>query len=448
MSLAVAASAVAFGTALRHLGYVTERDGRSLCVIIFSSTLPAVMARTFATARMDASARCVALAGCAFGCACVLVSLTTTRAMRGANARSSGDALIEMSRRSREALVSGAAVGLNLGNFAYPLAEILYGAKALELIVVFDATNQVFLLIVAHAIYTWRCSKIDVDGAGEAAKDGSTTKILESMRRSMVKQARNPCLLACFVTLCYRAVWGDGGFPPAIDGFLAFLAGANKPAALLALGILFQPNMARDEARDMVCALARRYGASMLCASAVLYTMGGTLGSIGSAVALMAMLSPLPLLTVTYAMEFALNVPFAATLVNYANLVSGAMIAVLAHVSFANPVALAPNLAAFGAATLGFGALVRRADRSAGGATKRASGVIASCFDPRRSMRVGIDARRPAIRARGDRARTCGVSVVARAQSPSNRAARSRGVASATHIASVRLGALLRPVLV
>ena len=119
------------------------------------------MARTFATARMDASARCVALAGCAFGCACVLVSLTTTRAMRGANARSSGDALIEMSRRSREALVSGAAVGLNLGNFAYPLAEILHGARALELIVVFDATNQVFLLIVAHAIYTWRCSKID-----------------------------------------------------------------------------------------------------------------------------------------------------------------------------------------------------------------------------------------------------------------------------------------------
>ena len=75
------------------------------------------------------------------------------------------------------------------------------------------------------------------------------------------------------------------------------------------------------------------------------------------------------------------------------------MIAVLAHVSFANPVALAPNLAAFGAATLGFGALVRRADRGAGGATKRASGVTASCFDPRRSINVGIDAPCPALRA-------------------------------------------------
>ena len=253
--------------------------------------------------------------------------------------------------------------------------------------------------------------------------------------------------------MCYRAVWGAGGFPPAIDGFLAFLASANKPAALLALGILFQPNMARDEARDMVCALARRYGASMLCASAVLYTMGSTLGSIGSAVALMAMLSPLPLLTVTYAMEFALNVPFAATLVNYANLVSGAMIAVLAHVSFANPVALAPNLAAFGAATLGFGALVRRADRGAGGATKRASGVTASCFDPRRSRRrwhrcavSGFAA--PARGHRHLRARTCVASVVARAQSPLNRAARSRGVASATPTASVRLSALPRPMFV
>lgn len=37
--------------------------------------------------------------------------------------------------------MSGAAVGLNLGNFVYLLVEILYGVKVLELIVVFDVMN-------------------------------------------------------------------------------------------------------------------------------------------------------------------------------------------------------------------------------------------------------------------------------------------------------------------
>ena len=40
------------------------------------------------------------------------------------------DELIRMSRLSREALVSGSAIGLNLGNFAYPLTEILFGQLA------------------------------------------------------------------------------------------------------------------------------------------------------------------------------------------------------------------------------------------------------------------------------------------------------------------------------
>ena len=169
MALALAASCVLFGAALRHLEYVTDGDGRSLCRIIFCTTLPAVMARTFATARMDASARAVACAGAVFGAACVLTSLTTTRAMRRGRSMDeiTEDELVKMSRRSREALVTGATVGLNLGNFAYPLAEILFGQLALELTVVFDATNQIFLLVVAHVIYTVHTAKIDPSSRAE-----------------------------------------------------------------------------------------------------------------------------------------------------------------------------------------------------------------------------------------------------------------------------------------
>lgn len=397
MALALAASCVLFGAALRHLEYVTDGDGRSLCRIIFCTTLPAVMARTFATARMDASARAVACAGMVFGAACVLTSLTTTRAMRRGRSMDeiTEDELVKMSRRSREALVTGATVGLNLGNFAYPLAEILFGRLALELTVVFDATNQIFLLVVAHVIYTVHTAKIDPSSRAEG--DAS---IWGSVKQSLVRQSRNPCLLACAGAAAYRAMYGAGGFPPMVDAFLKFLADANKPLALLALGILFQPNMAKEDLRELACALARRYGAAMLCASVVLATMGSTLGTVGAAVVVLSMLSPLPLLTVTYAMEFALNVPFAATLVNYANVVSAFIIFLLSKVLFENPVALAPRLAVCGVLVFGAGALIRSAEPDESTGTAR-SVVVSALGDARpRAKNTWPTTAAPPTRAR------------------------------------------------
>lgn len=396
MSLALAASTVFFGAALRHLNYVTETDGRSLCRIIFSTTLPAVMARTFATAHMDASARAVAWAGVAFGAACVAAALTTTRAMRRGRAMEeiTSDELVKMSRRSREALVTGATVGLNLGNFAYPLAEILFGQLALELTVVFDATNQIFLLVIAHVVYTVYTAKIDPSSRTE--RDVS---IWGSVKQSLARQSRNPCLLACAGAVAYRAMYGVGGFPPVVDTFLKFLADANKPLALLALGILFQPSMAKEDLRELACALARRYGAAMLCASVVLATMGSTLGTVGAAVVVLSMLSPLPLLTVTYAMEFALNVPFAATLVNYANVVSAAIIFVLSKVSFENPAALAPRLAVCGALALGVGAIIRGTEREEQTEVTRSVVVSALGSERRRAKNTWPTATPPTPRA-------------------------------------------------
>jgi predicted permease len=362
--LLIAGATVLFGIFIRRAGYVNDGDGRSVCRVIFASTLPAVMARTFSTAVMDASASATVIAGFAFGATCVATSLTTSWAMRGGRKMEeiTDDELIRMSRISREALVSGSAIGLNLGNFAYPLTEILFGKLALTMMVVFDATNQIFLLVIAHAIYTYKSSLV----ANSTEAKGASTRhaIWESVRKSLRKQATNPCLVACVATVLYRLAYGSGGFPPRIDAMLEFLANANKPLALLALGILFEPNLQKEELRELACALCRRYGSSMLCCAGVLATMGPVLGTVGSAVVVMATLSPLPLLTVTYAMEFGLNVPFAAMIVNYANVLSAVIVAALAAfgVSYSDPVALAPKIAVAGTLMLGTGALIRRSE--------------------------------------------------------------------------------------
>ena len=346
MSLVAATATVGLGALARALGHVRASDGRAVCRVVFAATLPAVMARTFASARLDAASVGVAVAGMVYGCACAVTSATVRKREGGGEGA-----------EDRAALLAGSAVGLNLGNFAYALSEILFGKAGLEMTVVFDATNQWWLLVVAHAIYTHRTSTPASAGVDARAK---RIAILASLRASVMKQMRNPCLIAVACTLGYRAAFGGGGFPPAVDDVLGFLAGANKTFALLALGILFEPNIERKDLLELASALARRYGASMLCAGATLWAMGSTLGTLGSAVVVMCMLSPLPLLTVTYAMEFALNVTFAAALVNYANLLSGALVFIISRLSFADPAGLAPGLVAGGVAALGLHVFLER----------------------------------------------------------------------------------------
>jgi len=397
--LITALAVVAFGAALRAGAYVTDADGRALCRVIFATTLPAVMARTFATARMDGTNRAVVVASAAYGAACVASSLLLWRARtrRGARALGDGDGGGGGGGdgASRDALLAGAAVGLNLGNFAYPLVDAAFGAAGLTMVVVFDAVNQFYLLVVAHAIYTY-ASAASAASAVTTSSSSSLSLTFRALRasvkRSFAKQARNPCLLACVGTVLYRVFYGSQGFPPALDAFLALLASANKPLALIAIGILFQPRLEREDARDMVRALARRYAYSMACASGTLFALGSALGSVGCAVVVMAMMSPVPLLTVTYAMEFSLNVPFGATLVNYANIASAALVISLAYASYASPVVMAAKLAC---ASVGFFALEAALSRGVGSTDVGAAGEAESS-EPSLTSAAG------AIGGRGD----------------------------------------------
>ena len=375
--LITALAVVAFGAALRAGAYVTDADGRALCRVIFATTLPAVMARTFATARMDGTNRAVVVASAAYGATCVASSLLLWRARprRGARALGDGDGGGGGDGASRDALLAVAAVGLNLGNFAYPLVDAAFGAAGLTMVVVFDAVNQFYLLVVAHAIYTY-ASAASAASAVTTSSSSSTFRALRaSVKTSFAKQARNPCLLACVGTVLYRVFYGSQGFPPALDAFLALLASANKPLALIAIGILFQPRLEREDARDMVRALARRYAYSMACASGTLFALGSALGSVGCAVVVMAMMSPVPLLTVTYAMEFSLNVPFGATLVNYANIASAALVISLAYASYASPGVMAAKLAC---ASVGFFALEAALSHGVGSTDVGAAGEAES----------------------------------------------------------------------
>ena len=305
--LLLALSTIGFGYFLRRIGLADVDAGKALLKILFNATLPSVLLLTFATLTFDATSAAVMM--CALAQAALLYGVSL--AFRDAGRAPKGVAIL-----------AGSAVGVNLGTFCYPLVEAVWGAQGLGRVVLFDAVNQWSLLVVAPLIYARA-----VAGDAFSLRDG-----LAKVRNQLL----SPCLLAMFAAVALRVAGLD--LPAPVATFASSLAVANKPLALIALGVLFEPKLELEQIRDVGALLALRYGAS--------FALGGALAASAAALGLApalvgavmaALISPVPLLTVTYAVEHECDVGLAAALVNAGNFCSFGLLLAVANADFARP---------------------------------------------------------------------------------------------------------------
>ena len=223
--LALAVSTIAFGYFLKRVGLVDVDVGKAMLKVLFNATLPAMLLMTFASLTFDATSVAVSL--CAMAQAAVL--FVAHLAFKGTG-RDPKDT----------ALLAGSCVGVNLGTFAYPLVEAVWGTAGVTRLVLFDAVNQWSLLIVAPLIYA-------------SVIAGASFSLVQALG-NVKKQLLSPCLLAMFAAVALRVL---GGLPGPAVSFLSSLAVANKPLALLALGVLFEPALRGGQLRDVALVLHR-----------------------------------------------------------------------------------------------------------------------------------------------------------------------------------------------
>ena len=332
--LALAVSTIAFGYFLKRVGLVDVDVGKAMLKVLFNATLPAMLLMTFASLTFDATSVAVSL--CAMAQAAVL--LVAHLAFKGTG-RDPKDT----------ALLAGSCVGVNLGTFAYPLVEAVWGTAGVTRLVLFDAVNQWSLLIVAPLIYA-------------SVIAGASFSLVQALG-NVKKQLLSPCLLAMFAAVALR-VLGLGLTGPAVS-FLSSLAVANKPLALLALGVLFEPALRDGQMRDIASLLALRYGTCLLLGAALVAKFAAA-GPAVLGVVLAALISPVPLLTVTYAVEYECDVGLGAAAVNAANFCSFALLMAVANADLSSP-ATVRAFAAAGAALAALGAFGARRGGAAAG---------------------------------------------------------------------------------
>ncbi|KAK3260256.1 hypothetical protein CYMTET_30775 [Cymbomonas tetramitiformis] len=296
--VAYALAYIVLGFFLKEMGIFKSEDGESLLRIIFTVTLPAVLMKTFVSVTFNASS----------------VTIMSIALCHSVIALGVGWLLFRNLEKRDAALLAGSSVGVNLGLFVYPFAEAIWGLEGLIAAVTFDLANQWSILLTSYAMFR----QIALGGEGG----------LSGLARTTFKRIiSTPCLLAVYAALFLQVT--KLPLPGVVDNLLTPLATANKPVALLALGIMLNLNIRREQRQGLICLLGARYGVALGLAGLLALFFPAALPPNLYAPVLVAICAPVPLLSVQYAVEFACNSGVAAAACNLTNVLSfGLLVAV------------------------------------------------------------------------------------------------------------------------
>ncbi|CAE7545488.1 unnamed protein product [Symbiodinium sp. CCMP2592] len=243
-------SLIALGLLLKRCNIVQEgeTDGRTLLKLALNVATPALLLHTFAEAPKGTTAPSLALT--AWLLSFSLAALSGWRGFR------------EKESRQERALLTGMMTGLNLGMFSYPIIHGIFGVEGLCIVACLDVPNMIVNFAYNRAVF---------DGLAQERPSGARL-----LRTAGLQLLKAPTLVAIWVGLTLRRL--DLPMPSLVDDTLAELGHANKVLVMMALGILLELRLPKDQRRQLAELLSLRCALGFAAAAGTA-VLGQRLGS-------------------------------------------------------------------------------------------------------------------------------------------------------------------------
>lgn len=226
---------ILLGYLLKRSNIVKESDGEAIARIVFNVTLPSVIIVTFSNVEFDIHLLWLVIIGLVFGLLNWLIAFIVFR---------------DKSTRTKGTLMM-MVPGLNIGLFAYPLVEGIWGFEGLKYFGMLDVGNAFIVFGLTFLI------------AAYYAGGKGTVEI----RTIFFRVFRSVPLIAYFLMFSIRVI--DFSLPEFMIDTASVISAANMPLSLLLLGIYLNFSMRKEHLQQIMAFLLTKYGIgitlSILC---------------------------------------------------------------------------------------------------------------------------------------------------------------------------------------
>jgi predicted permease len=278
---------IAIGYALKSAGFIQEQDGKSISKFLMHTTFPALVFSTMIRVNMTWDLIYLPLIAMLFG---MFLSFSAFH-------------LFKKTEIENRGVMTVGSAGFNLGIFAYPLIEGIFGIQGLTYAIMFDLGNSVVNFIVNY-------------GMGNYFSRGPKNKnIVAHIFKRIISL---PPLQAMVLGVVVNIVGIK--FPAFALDLISTIASGNKSIVLLLMGIYFSVRLSKKTYFRVFQVLSLRYFMGFLVGSICFYLLPFDLGFRN--LLMLCLILPVGMTVITYSDELNLNTPLAASLVNISLVIS------------------------------------------------------------------------------------------------------------------------------
>lgn len=216
---------IALGYLAKRLNIIQERDGEGMARIIFNITLPLLIINSFNSMKLDFSLIFLTISGFIFGILMCLIGIF----------------VFKKESKTIRGTLAMLTPGFNIGLFAYPLVESIWGANGLKFFGMFDMGNALIVFGVCYIVANYFAP----------AEEGIDFKII------MKKLFSSIPLMTYIITLIINL--SGLHYPAVIIDISKIVSKANAPLSLLLLGVYLNFSFDKSYWKNIIKVLSLRY---------------------------------------------------------------------------------------------------------------------------------------------------------------------------------------------
>jgi hypothetical protein len=281
---------ITIGFIVKKLKIISEDSGKVIAKLVLNITLPAVILSVIPYIEINFELAFIPIIGIIYGLVVVGISYL----------------VLKKQSRGLKGVMLMSVIGFNVGHFAYPLVQGIWGETGLKYIAMFDIGNAFIVFVICYVIGLIYSKERDSSQSKKVVKDISTQLL------------RSVPLITYVIAIIINIL--NVPIPIFITDLVGTLAGANRALTLLLLGIFLNFNFEKSQWKNVIKVLLIRYGFGLVVGLSLFFVLPFEILYRG--ILSIALILPIGLAILAFSVEFNFDEKIAGMMTNLSIIIS------------------------------------------------------------------------------------------------------------------------------